>query len=154
MKRGGWLARRTPLKARPATPSADEQQARRLVSERSGGVCEGCGQARATDWHHRLARSQGGKWAAENGLHLCRQCHRDVTSPDGTRREYARHTGMLVLSHEDPWNVPVTTPRLVALYGGPVHLGADGGVWPADLTPIDTDPGDWWPDDDQEGSRP
>lgn len=62
-------------------------RARQLVTQRSQGACEICDHARATDWHHRQARSQGGTWAPSNGLHLCRDCHRMVTEqPDAARR--------------------------------------------------------------------
>ena len=44
---------------------------RELVAKRSGGVCEGCGQARATDMHHRRFKSRGGKDTPSNLLHLC-----------------------------------------------------------------------------------
>ncbi len=58
------------------------------VRERSGGRCERiifiinsrerdiyrCS-GDAIDYHHMLARSQGGDHSKENLLHLCRQCH-------------------------------------------------------------------------------
>lgn len=61
----------------------NETKARRIVSERSGGVCEvqlsGVCQGRAGEWHHRRNRSQGGTWEPSNGLHLCSGCHRWIT---------------------------------------------------------------------------
>ena len=82
-----------------------EKEARRLVAERSGGICEICSQARATDWHHRRNRSQGGTWVAANGLHLCRPCHRMVTE---TRTDFY-DLGWLVRSWEDEQSIPVST---------------------------------------------
>lgn len=62
-------------------------RARRLVEARSEGWCEACDRRAATDWHHRKNRSQGGKWAASNGLHVCRPCHEAITTDyDGTAR--------------------------------------------------------------------
>ncbi|MEK6443692.1 hypothetical protein [Pseudonocardia sp. T1-2H] len=62
----------TPAKAaRAAAERAAEEEAKEIVRERSGGVCEGCGSARATNWAHRVAKGHGGPWDAANGLHLC-----------------------------------------------------------------------------------
>ena len=44
---------------------------RRLIVARSGGVCEGCGHADATEMHHRKYKSRGGKDTPSNALHLC-----------------------------------------------------------------------------------
>lgn len=44
---------------------------RALVAERSGGVCEGCGNARAVEVHHRQYLSRGGRNTVENALHVC-----------------------------------------------------------------------------------
>lgn len=48
-----------------------EKDARRLVRQRSGGICEVCGVQRATNFQHRKNRSQGGRWLAANGLDVC-----------------------------------------------------------------------------------
>jgi hypothetical protein len=50
---------------------ASEKEARRLVRERSGGVCEICGSQKATNYQHRKARGQGGPWTASNGIDVC-----------------------------------------------------------------------------------
>jgi hypothetical protein len=128
---------------RPKT-SPREREARRIVRERSGGVCECCGEARAIDWSHRKARSQGGEWCASNGLDLCRQCHADVTSVSGEQRDYALETGVILERHQDPWETPVNTPHTARKYLGPVQLGDCGGVFPVGVEPIDTGK-DWWP---------
>lgn len=56
-----------------------ERTTRPAVSARSGGICENCGKQRATDKHHRLNASRGGKWHPANILDLCRLCHHRVT---------------------------------------------------------------------------
>lgn len=43
----------------------------KMVKERSGGVCEGCGQRPATQIHHRKFRARGGGHQVSNLLHLC-----------------------------------------------------------------------------------
>ncbi len=98
-----------------------EAQARRLVAERSGGICEICSAARATDWHHRKNRSQGGGWHAANGLHLCRPCHRTVTD---TQEDFYE-LGWLVKSWQDSLNTPVS----LAAHG--FVLLDDEGSWTA-----------------------
>lgn len=44
---------------------------RRLVEQRSGGVCESCGVRYASDIHHRQYRSRGGTHDVHNLIHLC-----------------------------------------------------------------------------------
>lgn len=94
---------------------ADAHRAVSAVKKRSGGVCEGCGQAKATDVHHRLYRSRGGLDAAENLLHLCggpsglpggnhSGCHGVAHTAEGEAR------GWSVRSGHDPSEVPVWTP--------------------------------------------
>src|SRR3546814_876167 len=41
------------------------------IEERSGGICEGCGEREATEKHHRKYKSRGGKDTLENALHVC-----------------------------------------------------------------------------------
>lgn len=96
----------------------NESAARPLLRERSNGLCEACGQARATDAHHRRNRSQGGTWELPNLLHLCRACHVFVTE----HPEAGRTTGWVVWGFEDPGEV------LVKHYlWGWVALDSDGG---------------------------
>lgn len=100
----------------------NEKEARRLVYDRSGRVCEVCGRARATNWHHRKNASQGGLWCPSNGLHLCGSgttgCHGKIT----VNPRIARERGWSVPS----WGDPGETPVWVAGRGW-VLLKDDGG---------------------------
>lgn len=87
----------------PARPKAkvdkgSQSQGRTLVAARSGGLCEICALAPAREWHHRKNRSQGGTWAASNGMHLCSGDHAWITE----HPEQAARNGWTVRSHEDP----------------------------------------------------
>jgi hypothetical protein len=108
--------------------NAGEQRARKLVAERSGGMCEKCGCSPAHGWHHRKNRSQGGPWCPSNGLHLCgdgtRLCHGWVTHYPLKAHDEG---GWVVWSFEDPAEVPV----LHAIHGW-VRLTDDGGFQPAE----------------------
>lgn len=80
-----------PRSKKKAGSLANWKKVKIALNERSGGNCErmipwvhprtqthsisACWQ-RATDPHHILAQSQGGKDALSNLLHLCRSCHR------------------------------------------------------------------------------
>ena len=81
----------------------NERKCREVVYARSNSVCEMCGGARATEAHHRMNRSQGGKWTPENCLHLCSKDHRYVTE----HPQVAREQGWAVPSHGDPATTPV-----------------------------------------------
>lgn len=96
-----------------------EATARRLVRARSGGVCEVCARQPATDWHHRLNRSQGGTWSASNGLDLDRQCHRFVTEHPAA----ARDRGWALRAGQDPATEPVHLA-----WTGLVRLDDAGGI--------------------------
>lgn len=50
---------------------------KQTVTERSGGVCERCGVARAVHLHHRLLRRFGNHTVA-NALHVCVWCHDNI----------------------------------------------------------------------------
>jgi hypothetical protein len=86
LPRGVDLVRVTPLRQRavPATPHAKlaasaeraaEKLAREIVGERSGGWCEiripGECLGRMSNWCHRIAEGQGGRWLASNGVGGC-----------------------------------------------------------------------------------
>lgn len=123
MKRSG-IQRKTPMKSgssqattpargsgKPASPRRStglhvgEKKAKDLAKQRSGGDCEvvipGLCVYRGYDFHHRLFRSQGGKWEIVNGLYVCRPCHRALTDTNGRRPEYERN-GWIVPSHGEP----------------------------------------------------
>lgn len=72
--------RRTPFpRRRPAKSTVIPWTVRQEVEARSGGLCEwpSCPE-QATDLHHRLMRSQGGKHTVENLAALCRSHHRHI----------------------------------------------------------------------------
>lgn len=99
----------------------NQKLARALVYERSQGVCEVCGRARATNWHHRQNASQGGLWCPSNGLHVCGSgttgCHGMIT----VNPRIARERGWSVPS----WGNPIETPVFLAGQGW-VLLKDDG----------------------------
>jgi hypothetical protein len=118
LKRTGPIKRKTPLKAAQyltkrivknnrAKVTAAERNARKVVRTRSGGICEICGNAQATNFGHRKNRSQGGQWSASNGLDLCGSgttgCHGHAT----VNPALARSRGWAVLSTDDPAEMPV-----------------------------------------------
>lgn len=100
-----------------------ERAGRRLVRERSRGVCEVCSRRRATNAHHRLNRSQGGTWDPANLLHLCGSgttgCHGFIT----THPAIARDRGWTLRRGQDPLGEPVLLAR-----SGLVLLRPDGGT--------------------------
>ena len=98
-----------------------EKEARRLVRERSGGICEICGAARATNYQHRQNRSQAGVWSASNGLDVC---------GSGTTGDHGYIHAHPAESYERGWSVhswdnPAEVPVQTAL--GWVLLDNDGG---------------------------
>lgn len=111
LSRGGSSLKRTPIKsgsksgltAKRPVVSAEEKQGRAVVAERSGGVCEICGQRAATDMAHRRPRSGMGGWEAYNILHACRECHRG--NHDDPQR--AIELGQHVSRFADPEGIPV-----------------------------------------------
>lgn len=110
-----------------ATPKVDkgsEARGRRLVYARSGGVCEaglgGVCAVRAREWHHRKARSLGGRWDASNGMHACQKCHQWI----GEHPLEAAKRGWYLTAREEPSVVPVKR------FGDWVLLDDEGG-WTA-----------------------
>lgn len=55
----------------PKQPKQIPAKNRRIVEQRSGGVCESCGDRPAADVHHRQYRSRGGTHDVHNLIHLC-----------------------------------------------------------------------------------
>lgn len=97
------LKRTTPTRAKRPTVTAAERHTRALVTTRSQGLCERCGQAPATDKAHRIGRAVGGKWTPENILDLCHPCHMH----DHANPEKAYQSGWHLRSHHDPAQEPV-----------------------------------------------
>lgn len=91
---------------------------RKLVYARSGGLCEaGCG-GQGQEWHHRKARSLGGRWDASNGMHVCRPCHAWI----GDHAIEAGGNGWYLGAREDPAAVPMLR------FGVRVYVDNEGGV--------------------------
>ncbi len=80
---------------------------RERLAARSDGICEKCGVAQATNWHHRKNRSQGGKNNMGNAMHLCGSgntgCHGYIT--EHPAESYDK--GWSVRSGFNPADVPV-----------------------------------------------
>lgn len=102
----------------PRRTGVGERRARELVRSRAAGWCETCCAEEGTEWHHRKNRSQGGRWAASNGLLVCPGCHRWIT----THPRGAQAKGWSVKSHEVPAAVPVWR------WGDWVLLADDGSI--------------------------
>lgn len=114
MKRGGFLARRTPLKRTASLkgggplPRESKRhresgrippEVRAEVRARSGGRCEATGiHHRCMGWamqmHHRLPRGLGGKHTAANLLDVCDNAHRVIHANPAISYEigYLRHS--------------------------------------------------------------
>lgn len=96
---------------------------RRIVEERCGGLCEGCGEKPATELHHRKYRSRSGGNEVENLIALCgfgnnqaAGCHGTAHSGEGGELGWSVHS----------WRDPATTP---VLYRGVMSwLTSDGRV--------------------------
>ena len=100
-KRQAW---RSKAKSKEKAPSARTVG---LLHARSGGVCEICGQAEATEIHHRKYRSRGGGHNIENLLNVCGMgntsgCHGRCHTQDGEDNGWAVH------AWQDERTVPVT----------------------------------------------
>lgn len=109
--------KRSPLK--PGRPHQVPEYIRTLVKTRCHGQCDFCGQQlNATDLHHRLQRSLGGKDRASNLVALHRRCHNLIHNNIAD----ATASGWLVASHQDPRATPVQ------LFDGLVWLTDLGGV--------------------------
>lgn len=98
---------------------------RRMVELRSDNLCEGCGEAAATNIHHRQYLSRGGTHALENLLHLCGSgnhtgCHGKAHSAAG------HELGWSVNSWDEPEHVPVSyrgVDRWLTGWGSAVEVG-------------------------------
>lgn len=118
---------------RPLTKPAGvtgQARARRLVRQRSGGICEVCGVSRATNYQHRKGKAHctpEEMWAVSNGLDVCGQgnvsgCHGLIhQNPTGAK--------------DNGWTVPFWgSPRLAPVYrlSELVLLDDDGGFEPVE----------------------
>jgi hypothetical protein len=106
-----------PPRKRKPPKLTGEAAAKRLVTRRSGGLCEvrvnGLCARWGRDFSHRVARSQGGMWTASDGLHACRFCHSAVTDTHGNRALYVANGWILDRRHD-----PDGRLVLLAAYGG------------------------------------
>ena len=104
------------------------QATRRLLEQRSGGVCELCRSARATNAHHRMPRGMGGtKRDIETVAWLLHLCGSGTTGCHGMierDRERAYLNGWLLRKHQRPETSHVT------IYGAIVYLTDDGHYEP------------------------
>lgn len=101
---------------------------RKIVLERAGDVCEGCGHPVANNLHHRKYRSRGGKHVASNLVLLCGSgttgCHARAHSANPP-------AGWSVNSWGNPTLIPFES------FWGPVWLDDHGGVHDAtNFTPF------------------
>lgn len=96
----------------PKPTAAESRAAHVAVSERSGGVCEGCGRRRKSDRHHRKHGANGRIDTVDNLLDLCggpagmaggnhSGCHGVAHTGDGYL------LGWSVKSGNDPARIPV-----------------------------------------------
>lgn len=65
-------------------------------------VCEGCGRRRAGTAHHRVKKSQGGRWAAANLLRLCGSGTTGCHGWAEAHPHAAQAAGWSLLGYEDP----------------------------------------------------
>ena len=83
------------------------------MNDRAGAFCERCGvyaSVRGLTLHHRVKRSQGGKWSPENIVALCGH----GTTPGGCHAWVEHHPNDAEKQgyHVRPWNDPLETPLL------------------------------------------
>ena len=104
----------TPLRPPPPKepPSLfTETEARRIVRERSMGMCEiarpGICEGRAAGVHHRIKRGQGGPWAAANLLDACGSGTTGCHGWAEAHPDQARELGVSLYSTQDYLEVPV-----------------------------------------------
>jgi 5-methylcytosine-specific restriction endonuclease McrA len=89
---------RSPLRRQSKHHRANQRSWSKVTAERirdCGGRCQVNGptcQIRATEGHHILARSQGGRHEAGNCLPACHACHLHI----GTHRAWAVARGFII----------------------------------------------------------
>ena len=125
LQAGKGLKRGELVSKRP-TVTAEERRARKLVRARSGGLCELCHRAPASNFQHRKAQVHGGEYSAVNGLDVCGMgnmsgCHGHIHQ----NPTVAYERGWSVRSGHDPASQPVWLAGR-----GWVLLRPDGSVSP------------------------
>lgn len=105
-------------------------RSRAVVAERSNGICEICGQARAVEMSHRRPKGMGGTSITGRHLpswliHACSDCHR---GPGGVESDRTRAltNGWLLGPMDDASRTPVL---LVTMYGRGWWLLDDDGSY-------------------------
>ena len=83
-------------------PKEFTAKAKKVIRERSGGMCEGCAKVRASHFHHRLYKSRLGRGNVANGLHLCVGCHGLAHTLFGEQQGWSIRSGF------DPLKVAVS----------------------------------------------
>lgn len=125
LSRKGRAPQRKPMRQSRPIVSREEVESRRIVRQRSDGLCEigwvCAGDVWATDYVHRKARSQGGPFDAANAGDGCRPCHQRCHSEP----EQARQRGWMVRRSHDFRAIPVDHAR-----HGHVLLASDGSWTP------------------------
>ena len=91
----------------PKVTPAESREAYARVSERSGGVCEGCGVQPATQKHHRVYRSRRGRDEVENLLDLCGSGNHTGCHGEAHTNPQRQIDGWTVPSWEKPRDRPV-----------------------------------------------
>ena len=154
MNRYSPLRRSTPLRAKARMKRSEpgqttrkrvrntgpSQKVRDDVKARSGGVCERCNQAKATEVHHRLGRRNGGSrdprinWLS-NLSHLCSPCHRWAT----VNRTDPHMEGWVLFSGDCPRHVPALVgprPGIWRTFDDEGGWCSHGPEWP-EIDPCD-----------------
>lgn len=54
------------------------QQAREYILQRDNNTCRVCCVSQATQIHHVMYRSRGGRGVKTNGLSICNKCHHKI----------------------------------------------------------------------------
>lgn len=96
------------------------KRVRDTVHDRAGGRCEGCGEFRPLELHHRRFRSRGGKHTVSNLVALCgwgnhTGCHGRAHNPDAPE-------GWAISQYEKRPDIAVAFESVDGL----VHLTDDG----------------------------
>lgn len=124
--------RKTSPKASPRASSKDiPAEVRLIVLERSGGLCEACGEELwgRVHLHHRLRRRDG-LHVASNLVALHPDCHVNAPQAVHQRPTWAKERGLIVPFWGDPSVAPLTlaSGRLVLLDDDGTYQTPPGGM--------------------------